>query len=104
MTVNPFNISFGEPVEPVELDAPAEAPVYPQRFADVSVGARFTPGKFGSHIDIAFGNLNLDDGVDFFAYLASDEGQDELTTLLLAQFVEQGVITLTDALSILLSD
>lgn len=108
--VNPFkdpyagshDYSEGPPVAHIEeVDEDA---IDPRRFNEVFLNGRFTPGKFASHVDLSFGNLDLDDAVDFFRYLASDDGQDELTRSLVSLFVRRGDITVLEAINILADD
>lgn len=102
---SPFS-PFASPAAPVDAEIVEEKDeaIDPERFADVFVNGRYTPGKKPSHIDLSFGNLNLEDAVDFFKYLASEDGQDELVRSLVSLFVERGDITVLEAINILSDD
>lgn len=69
-------------------------------FEDVKIALQLN-GDETMHI--AFGNVKLDDAPDFFRYLGTDEGQDELGMALITALIGAGVISVEDAADILLS-
>lgn len=71
-----------------------------QQFSGVKVAIRV---KDDDTVDIAFGNLPLTQAADFFSYLGTDAGQDELGETIIVALLDAGAISLLDALYLIYS-